>query len=281
MTWVETTEETWTMNDLNGPTPSMVTITRHGPGGHIAELALDRPEAMNAVSTQMALDLGAACAQLGADQDVRVVMVTSTHARAFCVGADLKERASFTDADLVAQRPVARAAYSGVLNLPMPTIAVVEGFALGGGLEIALSCDLIIAGSAAVVGLPEVSVGVIPGGGGTQLLTRRIGWSRAAGMIFTARRMSATEAAGLGVVDEVLEAGTARDRGLELAAQIAANSPVGLRQAKRAMRLGSDVDLATGLEVEDGCWRATAFSGDRAEGVAAFNEKRSPEWPGR
>jgi len=269
------------MNDLNGPTPSMVTITRHGPGGHIAELALDRPEAMNAVSTQMALDLGAACAQLGADQDVRVVMVTSTHARAFCVGADLKERASFTDADLVAQRPVARAAYSGVLNLPMPTIAVVEGFALVGGLEIALSCDLIIAGSAAVVGLPEVSVGVIPGGGGTQLLTRRIGWSRAAGMIFTARRTSATEAAGLGVVDEVLEAGTARDRGLELAAQIAANSPVGLRQAKRAMRLGSDVDLATGLEVEDGCWRATAFSGDRAEGVAAFNEKRSPEWPGR
>jgi enoyl-CoA hydratase/carnithine racemase len=100
-------------------------------------------------------------------------------------------------------------------------------------------------------------------------------------MIFTARRMSATEAAGLGVVDEVLEAGTARERGFEVAAQIAANSPVGLRQAKRAMRLGGDVDLATGLEVEDGCWRATAFSGDRAEGVAAFIEKRLPEWPGR
>jgi enoyl-CoA hydratase/carnithine racemase len=276
-----TTEETKTMNELNAPNPTMVTITRHGPSGHVAELALDRPEAMNAVSTQMALDLGAACAQLSADRDVRVVLITSTNARAFCVGADLKERSSLTDADLVAQRPVARAAYSGVLNLPMPTIAVVEGYALGGGLEIALSCDLIIAGSTAVVGLPEVSVGVIPGGGGTQLLTRRIGWSRAAGMIFTARRISATEAAGLGVVDEVLEAGTARDRGLELAKQIAANSPVGLRQAKRAMRLGGDVDLATGLEVEDGCWRATAFSGDRAEGVAAFNEKRSPAWPGR
>jgi len=265
----------------NAPTPPMVTITRHGPGGHIAELVLDRPEAMNAVSTQMALDLGAACALLSADEDVRVVMITSTSPRAFCVGADLKERSSFTDADLVAQRPVARAAYGGVLNLPVPAIAVVEGFALGGGLEIALSCDLIIAGSAAVVGLPEVSVGVIPGGGGTQLLTRRIGWSRAAGMIFTARRMAANEAAALGLVDEVVGAGTARNRGLELATQIAANSPLGLRQAKRAMRLGSDVDLATGLEVEDGCWRATAFSGDRAEGVAAFNEKRSPEWPGR
>jgi enoyl-CoA hydratase/carnithine racemase len=99
-------------------------------------------------------------------------------------------------------------------------------------------------------------------------------------MIFTARRMPATEAAVLGVVDEVVEAGTARDRGLGLATQIAANSPVGLRQAKRAMRLGADVDLATGLEVEDGCWRATAFSADRAEGVAAFNEKRIPEWLG-
>ena len=269
------------MTELNAPDPSMVTITRHGRGGHVAELALDRSEAMNAVSTQMAFDLAGACARLSADQDVRVVVITSTNPKAFCVGADLKERGSFTDADLVTQRPVARAAYSGVLNLPMPTIAVVEGFALGGGLEIALSCDLIIAGLAAVVGLPEVSVGVIPGGGGTQLLTRRIGWSRAAGMIFTARRMSATEAAGLGLVDEVLEAGAARGRGLELATQIAANSPVGLRQAKRAMRLGGDVDLATGLEVEDGCWRATAFSGDRAEGVAAFNEKRSPVWPGR
>jgi len=269
------------MTEPHHPTTPMVTITRHGTAGHIAELALDRPDSMNAVSTQMALDLGAACVQLSADQNVRVVLITSTNAKAFCVGADLKERSFFTDADLFAQRPVARAAYSGVLNLPMPTIAVVEGFALGGGLEIALSCDLIIAGTAAVVGLPEVSVGVIPGGGGTQLLTRRIGWSKTAGMIFTGRRMSATEAAGLGVVDEVREAGTARDRGLELAAQIAANSPVGLRQAKRAMRLGGDVDLATGLEVEDGCWRATAFSGDRAEGVAAFNEKRSPEWPGR
>ena len=269
------------MSDLNAPTRPMITITRHGPGGHVAELTLDRPESMNAVSTQMARELSSACAKLSADPDVRVVVVTSTSPKAFCVGADLKERNSFSDSDLMAQRPVARAAYGGVLSLPMPSIAVVEGYALGGGLEIALSCDLIIAGSAAVVGLPEVSVGVIPGGGGTQLLTRRIGWSRAAGMIFTGRRMPAGEAAALGVVDEVLEAGTARDRGLELAAQIAANSPVGLRQAKRAMRLGGDVDLATGLEVEDGCWRATAFSGDRAEGVAAFNARRPPEWPGR
>ena len=210
------------MSELSSPTRPLVRITRHGPGGHIAELALDRPEAMNAVSTQMARQLSAACEQLSADPGVSVVLVTGTSPKAFCVGADLKERHAFT----------------------------------------------------------EVSLGVIPGGGGTQLLTRRIGWSRAAGMIFTARRMPAVEAAALGVVDEVLEAGHALERGLELAAQIAANSPVGLRQAKRAMRLGSDVDLATGLEVEDGCWRATAFSSDRAEGVAAFAEKRPARWSG-
>jgi enoyl-CoA hydratase/carnithine racemase len=262
-------------------TRRLVRVTRHGEGGHVAELALDRPEAMNAVSTRLAEDLGAATAALAADDSVRCVLVTSTSPKAFCVGADLKERNSFTDADLMAQRPVARAAYRGVLDLPVPSIAVVEGFALGGGLEIALSCDMVIAGEAAVVGLPEVSVGVIPGGGGTQLLTRRIGWSRAAGMIFTARRMPATEAARLGVVDEVVAPGAALERALELATTIAANSPVGLRNAKRAMRLGSDVDLATGLEVEDGCWRATAFSGDRKEGVAAFADKRSPAWPGR
>ena len=262
-------------------TRRLVRVTRHGEGGHVAELALDRPEAMNAVSTRLAEDLGAATAELAADDSVRCVLVTSTSPKAFCVGADLKERNTFTDADLMAQRPVARAAYRGVLDLPVPSIAVVEGFALGGGLEIALSCDMVIAGEAAVVGLPEVSVGVIPGGGGTQLLTRRIGWSRAAGMIFTARRMPATEAARLGVVDEVVAPGAALERALELATTIAANSPVGLRNAKRAMRLGSDVDLATGLEVEDGCWRATAFSGDRKEGVAAFADKRSPAWPGR
>jgi enoyl-CoA hydratase/carnithine racemase len=162
----------------------------------------------------------------------------------------------------------------------VPTIAAVHGFALGGGCEFALSCDLIVADETAVLGLPEVTVGVIPGGGGTQLLARRIGASRAADLIFTGRKVDAREAERLGFVDRLVPAGGARDAALELAAQIAANSPVGVRNAKRALRLGLDVDLATGLEVEDGAWRATAFSGDRREGVAAFNEKRRPDWPG-
>ncbi|MCX4813381.1 enoyl-CoA hydratase-related protein [Streptomyces sp. NBC_01239] len=254
-----------------------VLVRRHE---YVAELVLDRPKAMNAVSTAMAGSIAEACAALAADRDVRVAVVTSSHERAFCVGADLKERNSLTDAELVRQRPFARAAYTGVLELPMPTIAAVHGFALGGGFELALSCDLIVADSTAVVGLPEVSVGVIPGGGGTQLLPRRVGAARAAELIFTARRLPAPEAAELGLVDVLVEQAQDRDEALALATRIAANSPIGLRAAKRALRLGHGLDLRAGLEVEDAAWRSVAFSGDRAEGVAAFNEKRKPEWPG-
>jgi enoyl-CoA hydratase/carnithine racemase len=255
-----------------------VRVERHGD--HVAEIVLDRPEAMNAVSTALATALTSATRELAGDRSVRAVVVSSSQAKAFCVGADLKERNSFTDEELRLHRDVTRGAYRGVLDLPVPAVAAVAGYALGGGCEIALSCDLVVADSTAVLGLPEVSVGVIPGGGGTQLLTRRLGWSRAADLIFTARRLDAAEASRLGLVDRLVDAGAARDAALELAAGIAANSPVGVRNAKRAMRLGLDVDLATGLEVEDGAWRATAFSGDRAEGVRAFAEKRRPDWPG-
>ncbi len=267
------------------PTPSrnLVRIERFDDPAlaHVAELVLDRPEALNAVSTAMAEAIRDATQQLARDDTVRCVVLTSSHEKAFCVGADLKERNALTDAELVQQRPLARSAYGGVLALPMPVVAAVDGFALGGGFELALSCDIIVAGDGALVGLPEVGVGVIPGGGGTQLLVRRAGWSRAARMIFTAAKLPAAEALAMGAVDEVVAAGAARVRALELARTIAANSPVGLRNAKRAMRLGADVDLASGLEIEDACWRATAFSGDRREGVAAFAEKRTPNWPGR
>ncbi|GAA1689854.1 enoyl-CoA hydratase/isomerase family protein [Streptomyces yatensis] len=248
--------------------------------GFVAELVLDRPKAMNAVSSEMARCITAACAALSEDRDVRAVVLTSTHERAFCVGADLKERNSLSDAEMQRHRPVSRAAYTGVLELPMPAIAAVHGFALGGGFELALSCDVIVADPTAVVGLPEVSVGVIPGGGGTQLLPRRVGAARAAELIFSARRVAAAEAHELGLVDRLAAEGEDRAEALELARGIAANSPVGLRAAKKALRLGQGLDLRAGLEVEDAAWRTVAFSGDRAEGVAAFNEKRSPNWPG-
>jgi enoyl-CoA hydratase/carnithine racemase len=255
-------------------------MVRHGADGQVAELVLDRPEAMNAVSTALARELAAATAWLAGHGGVRAVVLSSSGARAFCVGADLKERNASTDDELRAQRPLARAAYRGVLELPMPAIAAVEGFALGGGFELALSCDLIVAGRGAVVGLPEVSVGVIPGGGGTQLVTRRVGWSRAADLIFTARRLDAEEALRLGVLDRVVDAGSARQVALELAATVAAHSPIAVAAAKRAMRLGLGADLAAGLEIEDVEWRAAAFSADRVEGVRAFVEKRPPVWPG-
>ncbi|MFE2738347.1 enoyl-CoA hydratase/isomerase family protein [Streptomyces sp. NPDC059349] len=254
-----------------------VEVRRHG---FVAELVLDRPKAMNAVSSAMAVSVGEACASLALDAGARVVVVSSSASRAFCVGADLKERNSFSDAELLRQRPVTRGAYGGVLELPMPVIAAVHGFALGGGFELALACDLIVADETAVVGLPEVSVGVIPGGGGTQLLPRRVGAARAAELIFSARRVEAREALEMGLVDQVVGVGGDREAALELAGRIAANSPVGLRAAKRALRVGYGLDLRAGLEVEDAAWRSVAFSGDRAEGVAAFNEKRAPRWPG-
>lgn len=246
----------------------------------VVELVLDRPKAMNAVSSEMAASIAAACAALAADPAISVTVLTSSNDRAFCVGADLKERNSLSDAELGRQRPHARAAYTSVLELPMPTLAAVHGYALGGGFELALACDVIVADETAVVGLPEVSVGVIPGGGGTQLLPRRVGAARAAELIFSARRVPAPEALTLGLVDEVAAGDGAREAALAMADRIAANSPVGLRAAKRALRLGHGMDLRAGLEVEDAAWRTVAFSGDRAEGVAAFNEKRTPDWPG-
>lgn len=254
-----------------------VSVRRHA---HVAEVILDRPAARNAISTGMARSLAAACGLLAADPSVRAVVLGAAGDAAFCVGADLKERAGFTDADLLRQRPIFRAAFGAVLDLPQPTLAAVHSYALGGGFELALSCDLIVADETAVFGLPEVTVGLVPGGGGTQLTLRRLGAARAADLILSGRRVAIDEAERLGVVDRRVPAGEARAAALELAAQIAANSPVGVRAAKRALRHGAGLDLAAGLDVEDAAWRTVAFSGDRREGIAAFNEKRTPNWPG-
>lgn len=257
-----------------------MSIRRPDEAPHVAELIFDRPEALNAISTALAESITAATTELAADRTVRAVVLSSAVEKAFSVGADLKERNRLSDDELQRHRPVTRAAYNSVLDLPIPTVAAVHGFALGGGCELALSCDLIVADETAVLGLPEVSVGVIPGGGGTQLLARRLGWGRAADLIFTARRVDATEAYRLGLADRLVPTGEARTTALELATEIASRSPVGVRNAKRAMRLGLDVPLRAGLEIEDAAWRATASSGDRREGIAAFNEKRTPDWPG-
>src|SRR5450432_3283949 len=250
------------------------------PTEHIVELILDRPGALNAVSTELAEHLSGMLRALAADAAVRVVVLSSSQERAFCVGADLKERAGFSNEQLLAQRPIIRAMFGALLEMPMPVIAAVGGFALGGGFELALSCDLIVADETAVFGLTEVTVGLVPGGGGTQLALRRLGPGRAADLIFTGRQVAAAEAERLGLADRLVPAGTAREHALDLARRIAGNSPVALLAAKRAIRQGSGVSLGAGLEIEDAAWRAAAFSGDRREGIAAFKEKRDPHWPG-
>jgi enoyl-CoA hydratase/carnithine racemase len=257
-----------------------VTVRRPEGAPAIAEVVLDRPEAMNALSTAMAARLAGVCADLAADREIRAIVLAAA-GRAFCVGADLKERAAMSDADLMAQRPVFRAAFGAVLALPQPVIAAVHGYALGGGCELALSCDLIVADETAEFGLPETTVGLVPGGGGTQLALRRLGPGPAADLVLTGRRIGVAEAERLGLADRRVPAGTAAEHARELARRIGRNSPVAVMNAKKALRLGAGVPLAAGLEVEDAAWRATAFSADRKEGIAAFVEKREPRWQAR
>ncbi|TYK43306.1 enoyl-CoA hydratase/isomerase family protein [Actinomadura decatromicini] len=253
-----------------------VTLRRDG---HVAEIVLDRPEALNALSTAMARRLAAVCAEVAADASARAVVLSAAGEKAFCVGADLKERNAMTDAEILAQRPIFRSAFGGVLNLPQPVIAAVHGYALGGGCEFALSTDMIVADETAVFGLPEVTVGLVPGGGGTQLALHRLGPGRAAELVLTGRRLRAAEAVAYGLADREVAAGTAREEALSIARVIAGNSPVAVRAAKRALRLGIGSPLEAGLDLEDNAWRTAAFSPDRREGIAAFNEKRTPDWP--
>lgn len=254
-----------------------VVLRRHH-AGRVAEVMLNRPEALNAISTDQAKAITTAMEELAADRTVRAVVISSSLERAFCVGADLKERNVFSDEQLLAQRPVMCRVYESVRDVPVPTVAAVAGYALGGGFELVLSCDLVVADATAVFGLPEVTVGLVPGGGGTQLLARRVGWSRAADLIFTGRRIDAAEAEWLGLLNRLVPEGSATSAALELAGTIAANSPVSVRAAKRAVRAGWGYGLAEGLAAEDASWRIAATSPDRREGIAAFDEKRPPTW---
>jgi len=230
----------------------------------------------NLLSLDLVRALGAAVHAVESARGIKWLTIEGA-AGEFSFGAKIQEH---TPDMMKTVLPETHRLFKRLLAFPAPTAALVEGRCLGGGFELALSCDVIVADSTAVVGLPEVSVGVIPGGGGTQLLPRRVGAARAAELVFTARRVEAREARELGLVDQLVDEGRDRAEALDLASRMAANSPVGLRAAKRALRLGHGLDLRAGLEVEDAAWRAVAFSGDRAEGVAAFNEKRAPRWPG-
>jgi enoyl-CoA hydratase/carnithine racemase len=248
---------------------------------HVATVTLARPEALNAISGEMANELAGALLQAAANPNAWVVVLAAQGDRAFCVGADLKERNGLDDAGWMRNRILMRAMFDTLRSLPQPTVASVFGFALGGGFELALNCDLIVASKDAVFGLPETHVGILPGGGGTQLLARRIGLSRAKELILTGRRITADEANAIGLVDRVAERDGLHAATDALAAELGANSPVALREAKRAIDRSFGLSLEDGIELEDLAWRRAVASEDRPEGIAAFNEKRDPRWKGR
>ena len=249
--------------------------------GRIATISLDRPQALNAISGALATELAEVCRKIAGDKDVWVVVLRAEGEKAFCVGADLKERASFTTDDYFANRTQMREMFEGVRSLPQPSIASVFGFALGGGFELALSCDLIVAAEGTKLGLPEMRVGLLPAGGGTQLLARRTGLAVAKEIIYTARRLDADEAVELGIVSRVVARDDLDRETQALADEVCKASPVAARAAKQALdaSLGSSID--EGMEFENDMWRDVITSEDRAEGIAAFNEKRDPKWSNR
>ena len=248
---------------------------------HITTLTLNRPESLNAISSALAKELSARCAEVAADDDTWVIVLRAEGEKAFCVGADLKERASFTTDDYFTNRKHMRSMFDAVRSLPQPALASVFGFALGGGFELALSCDLIVAAEGTKMGLPEMRVGLLPAGGGTQLLPRRVGVAAAKELIYTARRFEAEEGLAAGIVAKVVPRAELDDETMGLAQEICKASPIAARSAKRALdaALGSPID--EGVEFENEMWKQVIVSADRAEGIAAFNDKRDPKWSNR
>ncbi|MFL6104227.1 MAG: enoyl-CoA hydratase/isomerase family protein [Actinomycetes bacterium] len=255
-------------------------LVRVEVAGRVVTVTLDRPEALNAISTELALDLAAAVEPLGVDPGVGAVVLTGAGDRAFCVGADLKQRAGFDDQGWFVQREAFRRGFAAVRRCPLPTVAAVSGFALGGGTELAISCDLVVAATDATFGLPEVRLGLVPAGGGTQLLVRRVGRSAARDLVLTGRRVGAAEALELGLADRVVPGGEVLAAAAARADELAGTAPPAVRMPTWALEVGADLPLEAAMEVEDQAWRGAVLSNDRREGIAAWMEKRDPEWPG-
>ena len=248
---------------------------------HVVTVTLNRPEQHNAMNTAMGEDLLACFTALASDPDVRVVILTGGGDRAFCAGGDLKERNGMTDEAWRAQHVIFEQAAMRLLRCPVPVIAAVEGFALAGGCELAILSDFIVAGDTAVFGVPETTLGIFPGIGGTQLLPRILGAPLAKELIFTGRRMKADEAKATGLVNHLVPAGHAKAKAREIAETIARNGPIAVRQAKKAIAYGSETDLETAMMLAIEAYNATVVTEDRLEGVRAFNEKRRPQYRGR
>jgi enoyl-CoA hydratase/carnithine racemase len=245
-------------------------------------VTLNRPEVRNAFDTRMGEAMLDLWTRLTAEPgDLRCVVISGAGDQAFCAGADLKERKGLPAQAWRAQHELFERAFWALGDLPLPVIAAVNGPAFGGGLELALMCDFIYAVRGARFALTEVSLGIIPGAGGTQNLPRAVGERRAKELILTARPFSAEEAHAWGLVNRLCEPGNVVKEALETAGAIAANAPLAARQAKKSMRYGGQMEIRTAYRFEVEAYNQLVDTEDRREGILAFNEKRKPQFKGR
>jgi enoyl-CoA hydratase len=246
----------------------------------VATITVNRPEKRNALNARVRRELIAALDAIESDAAARVVVITGAGDKAFVAGADISE---FAERTPIEQREAmeGRRVFTVLADFPRPTIASINGYALGGGCELALACDLRIAARSARLGQPEVNLGILPGGGGTQRLPRLVGMGRAMRLIMTGELIGAEEAERIGLVDEVVDDERLRNRTRELAASIAKHSPVALKLIKQAVRASAEMPLSAGLTLERELFITAFSSEDRTEGVAAFLEKRAPRFKGR
>jgi enoyl-CoA hydratase len=258
------------------------TLTLERPDEHVLVVMLDRPEAANAMNTQMGLDLTELFEPFQVDQEgLRCLVMTGRGEKAFCAGGDLKERRGMSDEVWQRQHAIFERMLRAFIACPLPVIAAVNGAAYGGGCEIAAAADFCYASSSARFALTEVTLGIMPGAGGTQTLPRAVGERRAKEIILTGRPFTAAEAEAWGLVNRVLEPVRLMPEALETARCIAANGPISVRQAKQSIQRGMQMSLSDGLAFEIEAYNRMVPTEDRREGVLAFNERRKPVFRGR
>ena len=256
------------------------TLATRQEGEHVLVVTLNRPQALNALNTQMGKEQSDLWTRLTAEPgNVRCVVLTGAGERAFCAGADLKERDGMSVEVWRAQHEIFERAFTALMELPLPVIAAVNGHAYGGGLEMALCCDFIYAAKSARMALSETRLGLMPGGGGTQNLARAAGGRRAKELIMTAQAFDAQQGYDWGIVNRVCD--NVLEDALATARAIAENAPLAVRQAKKSVHYGLQMDLLTGYRFEIEAYNRLVDTDDRREGVRAFNEKRKPRFQGK
>ncbi len=256
-------------------------ILEHVEAGKIAVLTVNRPQALNALNAATLDELANVLARVAADPELRVLLITGAGEKAFIAGADITAMQGMSALEAQAFSEKGQRVMQAIEALPIPVIALVNGYALGGGCELAMSCDWIIAAERAVFGQPEVNLGIPPGFGGTQRLSRLVGRSLALELVITGRQIKADEALRIGLVNEVVPPEQLTEKGLAMARLIAAKAPVAVRVSKQAVQRGLDLDLANGCVLETSLFAFAFGTADRQEGMTAFVEKRAPNFEGK